>query len=40
MADETTGQQHFWIAVVAIIILLIFLYSIDRSRPTSSRTFR
>src|SRR5579872_461270 len=26
MADETTGQQHFWIAVVAIIILLIFLY--------------
>jgi hypothetical protein len=26
MADETTGQQHFWIAIVAIIILLIFLY--------------
>src|ERR1700735_5895699 len=26
MAAETTRQQHFWIAVVAIIILLIFLY--------------
>src|SRR5271169_5776758 len=26
MADESTGQQHFWIAIVAIIILLIFLY--------------
>jgi hypothetical protein len=26
MADESTGQQHFWIATVAIVILLIFLY--------------
>jgi hypothetical protein len=26
MADETTKQQQFWIGVVALIILLIFLY--------------
>jgi cation transport ATPase len=26
MADETTKQQQFWIGVVAIVILLIFLY--------------
>jgi cation transport ATPase len=26
MADETTKQQQFWIGVVAVIILLIFLY--------------
>jgi hypothetical protein len=26
MADETTRQQHFWVAVVAIVILLVFLY--------------
>jgi len=26
MADDTTKQQQFWIGVVAVIILLIFLY--------------
>src|SRR5271155_4881868 len=26
MADETTKQQQFWIGLVALIILLIFLY--------------
>ena len=26
MAEDTTKQQQFWIAVVAVIILLIFLY--------------
>jgi len=26
MADDTTKQQWFWIGVVAVIILLIFLY--------------
>jgi hypothetical protein len=26
MADETTKQQQFWIGVVAVIIILIFLY--------------
>ena len=26
MAEDTTRQQHFWIGVVAVIILLIFLY--------------
>lgn len=26
MAEDTTRQQQFWIAVVAIVILLIFLY--------------
>jgi uncharacterized membrane protein len=26
MTDETTKQQQFWIGVVAVIILLIFLY--------------
>ncbi len=26
MADDTTKQQQFWIGIVAVIILLIFLY--------------
>lgn len=26
MADETTKQQQFWIGLIALIILLIFLY--------------
>jgi hypothetical protein len=26
MAEETTRQQQFWIAIIAIIILLVFLY--------------
>jgi len=26
MAEETTRQQQFWIAIVAIVILLVFLY--------------
>ena len=26
MADETTKQQQFWLAIIAVIILLIFLY--------------
>lgn len=26
MADDTTRQQHYWIGIVAVIILLIFLY--------------
>jgi len=26
MADETTKQQQFWIGVVAVVIILIFLY--------------
>ena len=26
MADDTTKQQRFWIGVVAVVILLIFLY--------------
>ena len=26
MADDTTKQQQFWIGIVALIILLIFLY--------------
>jgi hypothetical protein len=26
MADDTTKQQQFWIGVVAVIILLVFLY--------------
>ena len=26
MADDTTKQQQFWIGVVAVIIILIFLY--------------
>ncbi len=26
MADDTTKQQHFWMWIVAIVILLIFLY--------------
>jgi cation transport ATPase len=30
MADDTTKQQQFWIGIVAVIILLIFLYF---SRP-------
>lgn len=26
MADDTTKQQQFWIGIVAVVILLIFLY--------------
>ena len=26
MADETTQRQHFWAAIIAVIIILIFLY--------------
>ena len=26
MADDTTRQQQFWIGIVAVVILLIFLY--------------